>query len=215
MVSALIAGLLRQRLQRPRLPVLFAVDEAPAVALGNVADYMATVGGYGVTILMYAQSVPQMLSVYRPPDVKAILGNCLHQVWYPPQDIETAQMISTVFGSRIELAPSTYTSGGSWVPGAGTSTRYRPALEEAQVMSLPEGAVVAISMGLRFIGLRLDPRIIAPQAPEPPTMPKHEPDPLGDAFQKRDHDQEEVRRLTEQIRKAIEGSEGDESAESY
>jgi len=215
MVSALIAGLLRQRLQRPRLPVLFAVDEAPAVALGNVADYMATVGGYGVTLLMYAQSVPQMLSVYRQPDVKAILGNCLHQVWYPPQDIETAHMISTFFGSRIELAPSTYTSGGSWVPGAGTSTRYRPALEEAQVMSLPEGAVVAISMGLRFIGLRLDPRIIAPQAPEPPTMPKHEPDPLvGSAFRKVGSDEEEVRRLTEQIRKAIEGGEGDQISDS-
>jgi len=147
--------------------------------------------------------------VYRQSDVKAILCNCLHQVWYPPQDIETAQMISTVFGSRIELAPSTYTSGGSWVPGAGTSTRYRPALEEAQAMSLPEGAVVAISMGLRFIGQRLDPRISLPQAPEPPTMPKHEPDPLvSKAFQKRDRDQEEVRRLTEQIRKAIEGEEG-------
>jgi len=101
------------------------------------------------------------------------------------------------------------------VPGAGTSTRYRPALEEAQAMSLPEGAVVAISMGLRFIGLRLDPRISLPQAPEPPTMPKHEPDPLGDAFRKKYHDQEEVRSLTEQIRKAIEGSDGDTSDESY
>ena len=65
MVSALIAGLLRQRMQCPRLPVLFAIDEAPAVALGNLANYMATVGGYGVTLLLYAQSVPQLLGVYR------------------------------------------------------------------------------------------------------------------------------------------------------
>jgi type IV secretory pathway TraG/TraD family ATPase VirD4 len=58
LVSALIAGLLRQRMLRPRLPVLFAIDEAPAVALGNLADYMATAGGYGVALLLYAQSVP-------------------------------------------------------------------------------------------------------------------------------------------------------------
>ena len=64
---------------------------------------------------------------------------------------------------------------------------------------------MSISMGLRLIGLRLDPRIIAPQAPEPPTMPKHEPGPLmGSAFQKRDRDQEIVGKLTKQIRKAIE-----------
>jgi type IV secretory pathway TraG/TraD family ATPase VirD4 len=139
MVSAMIAGLLRQRMQRPRLPVLFAIDEAPAVALGNLADYMATVGGYGVTLLLYAQSVPQLLSVYRHSDVQAVLGNCHHQVWYPPQDTETAKMVSTIFGSRIELASSAHNPGGSWLTGTSTSTRYRPALEDAQAMSLPEG----------------------------------------------------------------------------
>jgi len=117
MVSSLIAGLLRQRLQRPRLSVLFAIDEAPAVALGNIAEYMATSGGYGVTLLLYAQSVPQLLGVYSHADVKAILGNCHRQVWYPPQDTETARVISTVFGTRVEIAASTYEHGGSWIPG--------------------------------------------------------------------------------------------------
>ncbi len=55
-------------------------------------------------------------------------------------------------------ASSTHESPGSWIPGAGASTRYRPALEDAQAMALPEGTVVAISRGLRFIGQRLDPR---------------------------------------------------------
>jgi len=97
--------------------------------------------------------------------------------------------------------------------GASTNAFRTAALEEAQVMSLPEGAVVAISMGLRFIGLRLDPRISLPQAPEPPTMPKHEPDPLGSAFQKIDSNQEDVRKLTEQIRQAMESTEGDNNSD--
>jgi len=50
---------------------------------------------------------------------------------------------------------------------------------------------------------------------EPPTMPRPEPELLGDALRKADRDQEEVRKLTEQIREAIEGSEEDESTESY
>jgi len=212
MVSALIAGLLRQRMQRPRLPVLFAIDEAPAVALGNLADYMATVGGYGVTLLLYAQSVPQLLGVYRQADVRAVLGNCHHQVWYPPQDTETAQMVSTMFGSRIELSPSTHNPGGSWMTGTGASTRYRPALEDAQAMSLPEGAVVAITAGLRFIGQRLDPRSFLTQITTPPEIPPHEPDfpedRRVDTFSGMDVYEEDMRGVAEEIRKAIESEEG-------
>lgn len=220
MVSALIAGLLRQRLQRPRLPVLFAIDEAPAVALGNVADYMATSGGYGVTLLLYAQSVPQLLGVYSQADVKAILGNCHHQVWYPPQDTETARMISTIFGTRVEIAPSTYESPGSWIPGTGASTRYRPALEDAQAMALPEGAVVAISRGLRFIGQRLDPRpfpqLMSDRSIMSETGPGEPFDPGQSTAQGAGNNPfsvEKARDLTDEIRRAIEGNRGDRGDE--
>jgi type IV secretory pathway TraG/TraD family ATPase VirD4 len=209
------AGLLRQRLQRLRLPVLFAIDEAPAVALGNVADYMATSGGYGVTLLLYAQSVPQLLGVYSQPDVKAILGNCHHQVWYPPQDTETARMISTIFGTRVEIAPSTYESGGSWIPGAGASTRYRPALEDAQAMALPEGTVVAISSGLRFIGQRLDPRPFLQEMSEP--VPGVSFDPVQGTALGSGSDTSgtgQRRDLAEEIKRAIESGRADGSDEA-
>lgn len=206
-VSSPIAGLLPERMLRPRQPVLFAIDEAPAVALGNLADYMATVGGYGVTVLLYAQSVPQLLGVYRQPDVRAVLGNCHHQVWYPPQDTETAQMVSTMFGSMIELAPSAHNPAGSWLMATGASTRYRPALEDAQAMSLPEGAVVAITAGLRFIGQRLDPRVFLLQMTTPSEISPHEPGFLeeqrADALKGIDVDEEGMRGLTDQIGKAI------------
>lgn len=221
MVSALIAGLLRQRLQRPRLPVLFAIDEAPAVALGNVADYMATSGGYGVTLLLYAQSVPQLLGVYSQADVSAILGNCHHQVWYPPQDTETARVISTVFGTRVEIAPSSYQSAGSWIPGGGASTRYRPALEDAQAMALPEGAVVAVSRGLRFIGKRLDPRPFLQQVADRPGAPGLD---LDEAFGPgrstakeagaAAFSEEKHRDLADKIRRAIEGKGGRQGGDS-
>jgi hypothetical protein len=213
MVSAMIAGLLRQRMQRPRQPVLFAIDEAPAVALGNLADYMATVGGYGVTLLLYAQSVPQMLGVYREADVRAVLGNCHHQVWYPPRDTETAQMISTVFGTRVEMAPSAYSPGGSTMPGTGASTRYRPALEDAQVMSLHERAVVVITAGLRFIGQRLDPREFLPEMMAPSGVSPLDPGLLegrkSEAFKGMDVYDEGVGGATDKIRRDIEGEEGD------
>jgi hypothetical protein len=79
-------------------------------------------------------------------------------------------------------------------------------------MSLPEGAVVAIILGLRFVGQRLDPRSFLPLMTTPPEIPPHEPDLLedrrDDAFKAIDMDEEGMRGLTDQIRKAIEGEEG-------
>ncbi len=190
------------------------------MALGNVADYMATTGGYGVTLLLYAQSVPQLLGVYSQADVKAILGNCHHQVWYPPQDTETARVISTVFGTRVEIAPSTHDPPGSWIPSAGASTRYRPALEDAQAMALPEGAVVAISRGLRFIGQRLDPRPFLQQMSDRPIMSETG---LGESFDPGQRTAQDIgndplsasqtRGLAEEIRRAMESGGEDEGDE--
>ena len=80
-------------------------------------------------------------------------------------------------------------------------------------MSLPEGAVVAITSGLRFIGQRLDPRSFLPQMMTPPEIPPYETDLVkdrrADDIKVIDADDAGMRGLTDQIRKAIEGEEGD------
>ena len=50
----------------PGAPVLFAIDEMPTVGLPNLPGYLATVGGSGITMLLYAQALPQIEDVYGP-----------------------------------------------------------------------------------------------------------------------------------------------------
>ncbi len=101
--------------------------------------------------------------------------------------------------------------------GTSTSTRYRPALEDAQAMSLPEGAVVSITAGLGFIGQRLDPRhalgmseVRGISESELGALGKQQ----GGVFQTTGDKEEDMRRLNEQLRKAIEGNTTEVDSES-
>jgi hypothetical protein len=80
-------------------------------------------------------------------------------------------------------------------------------------MSLREGAVVAITSGVRFIGQRLDPRSFLLQMMTPPKVLSHDLDLLEvrrvDTFSGMDEYEGDMRGHTDQIRKAIEGEEGD------
>ena len=90
-------------------------------------------------------------------------------------------------------------------------------LEDAQVMSLHERAVVVITAGLRFIGQRLDPREFLPEMMTPSVISPLDPGLLEgrrhDALKGVDVDEEGVRGGTDQIGKDMESEEGDESNE--
>jgi hypothetical protein len=44
--------------------VLFAVDEMPTPGLPNLTSYLAAVGRAGITLVLYAQAVPEIEDVY-------------------------------------------------------------------------------------------------------------------------------------------------------
>ncbi|HFQ92491.1 MAG TPA: type IV secretory system conjugative DNA transfer family protein, partial [Anaerolineae bacterium] len=105
-VAATIAAILRYHMrQNQRQKMLVAIDELPAVGLRNVADYLSTCGGYGVTLLLYVQSVAQLQSLYGKDGTRAILSNCDHQLWYPAAEIETARFMSELNGTTLKASP--------------------------------------------------------------------------------------------------------------
>ena len=88
-------------------------------------------------------------------------------------------------------------------------------------MVLPEGAVVSISRGLRFIGQRLDPRPFLKQMSDRPIMSETGPGETFDPGQKTAQDAgsnpfnaEKTSDLAEEIKRAIEGNGGDRGVES-
>jgi type IV secretion system protein VirD4 len=180
-VAAILAALMRQQLQRgPGLGLLVAIDEFPAVELANANTYLATVGGAGVTMLLYAQNVAQLRALYGPDGAQALLGNCKHQVWYAPADPETARHVSELYGTALVPAQTrTHTRGigreaAREQQGVSESLVVQPALPPTAVMSLPKEQVVVQTESdrlYRFLGRRLNPLPRLAALPPPPPLP--------------------------------------------
>ncbi len=146
LAAALVGGLIRQLLARPSAArVLVAIDEMPTVALPHLSGYLATVGGAGITMLLYAQAIPQIEAVYGREEALSILANCPHQVFFPPREPQTAELVSRAYGTKYEIAQ--LASG----TGVHFQTQYRPALEVGHLLALTAGQVVVFSQEFRFI----------------------------------------------------------------
>ncbi len=185
LVSAIIAGLIKGVLKTPaaaRRPTLFAIDELPTVALGNLDTYLATIGGYGATALLYLQSLAHLQEVYGEVRSRAILANCHHQLYYAPRDPVTPRHVSELFGTELAYVTSESRSwGGEHGQAAGrrqwtatTQEVIRPALSVSQVLALPQAAVVLLTTlagrQYRVLAERLNPIGQFPTLPPPPTL---------------------------------------------
>jgi len=104
-VSAIVAALMRyQKMHDRRDQMIVAVDELPTVGLNNIDEYLSTVGGYKITMLLYIQSFAQLVEIYGPQKAETILSNCQHQVWHPPADSPTAKRMSEIYGTKKTLS---------------------------------------------------------------------------------------------------------------
>lgn len=177
MVSAMVAGLIKgQMRQAEKQYTLFALDEMPTVALGNLDIYLATVGGYGITVLGYVQSLPQITEIYGRERMQAILGNFHHQVYYRPQDHDTAKYVSDQFGTELVVTENISTSTGSNAQHGGshggggsrsqTTSRsmqqaFQPALPPTQLTAMPIAATVVFTAQqgkqYRLVAARMNP----------------------------------------------------------
>jgi type IV secretion system protein VirD4 len=148
LVSAILAALIKgQMRQHKKQHVLYAIDEMPTVALYNLDTYLATVGGYGATMLLYMQSLAQLNEVYGHHRAQSVLSNCHHQLYYPPRDPETARHISEMFGTELQFTKTeSYSGSGQDQRVSATyNESQRPALDTPEALALPESAVVVFT----------------------------------------------------------------------
>lgn len=185
-VAATIAAILRYQMrQASKQKMLVAIDELPAVGLRNIADYLSTCGGYGITLLLYVQSVAQLQELYGKEGLRAILSNCVHQLWYPAAEMETARFMSELYGTTLKANPMQSASRSarqqqdkegkaqrqtSNNQGASWSWREGAALSPNEMMALPKGQVLATTLSDRqyvFLGERLNSIHLFNQLPSP------------------------------------------------
>ncbi len=185
-VAATIAAILRYQMrQAQRQKMLVAIDELPMVGLRNIADYLSTCGGYGITLLLYVQSVAQVQELYGREGLRAILSNCDHQLWYPAAEMETARFMSELYGTMMKANPMQSASRSarqqrdkegkaqlqtSSNQGASWSWREGAALSPNEMMALPKGQVLATTLTDQryvFLGQRLNSIHLFDQLPSP------------------------------------------------
>ncbi len=175
-VGAMIAELMRYQMKRNRHDrMLVAIDELPAVGIANIDNYLSTVGGYGITMLLYAQAFSQLKRVYGENGAQTIITNCTHQVWYPPKDIETARIVSDIYGTELKatrVRNSTKRLGDPGLSqGISLSLQSRPVFEPTAVTSLSEEKVIVQMQKkrlYRFLGERLNPIPLFEKLPPSP-----------------------------------------------
>jgi len=147
-----------QKMHNRRDKILMAVDELPAVGLRNCVEYLATVGGYGISLLLYVQTYSQLIELYGREGAQTILSNCHHQVWYPPADMVTAEQMSKLYGTTLVPFQSySHTDEdkplipdlGNRERGRSVNMQVKPELSPEEMLALPKDEVI-LQMDRRY-----------------------------------------------------------------
>ena len=90
---------------------LFLMDEFSS--LGNLQSFAATlsyIAGYGMKVFLINQGLPQINGIYGKDN--QILMNCHLQIFYAPNDNDTAKYAEQLLGNETIITESTSDSGG-------------------------------------------------------------------------------------------------------
>lgn len=152
LLSVILAALMKGQQRRPRkVHTLFAIDELPTAAIQDLDIKLATVGGYGVTILAYVQQLAQLRKVYGHDASDSIMGNFHHQIFYPTRDNDSAEYVSRKFGTEVQLTRSRHEGGAAY------QQREEPALSPTMVNTLPATTTIIFSDDVVTMSQRLNP----------------------------------------------------------
>ena len=156
----LIVGLTTAAMTRnkrvPRHPVLFLLDELPALGpMRPIEDGIGYLAGYGAHLWLFVQDLDQLQKTYRK--WRSMIANCAMRQAFNVQDPDTAQLLSAMLGQRTVAVSSGGKSGR--FPWLGLASNYsahhseigRPLLAPDEIMLLPESCQLLFVQGCRPI----------------------------------------------------------------
>lgn len=131
--------------------LLLLLDEFPAFGrLDFFESALAFIAGYGMKVLLIAQSLNQLRKSYGPSN--SIMDNCHVRIVYTPNDNETAELISRMLGHKTQIVNNRSISGDRmslWLNHTSYSTQEtgRPLLTPGEVSILPSGEEIIFVAG--------------------------------------------------------------------
>jgi type IV secretion system protein VirD4 len=128
-------------------PVLLLVDEAGRTPVPMLADHAATVVGRRLYLWVSVQDLSQLESKYGRARAKTLKNNMEHQIYYRPNDEDTAVQLEKRLGRVSEYARS-HTEREQGKTTEGLSEQGVPLLTAQKIMELPDEDVLAFHRNL-------------------------------------------------------------------
>ncbi len=141
----------RLKLRGRRHRVLLMIDELPSLGkLEFVQHSLAFIAGYGIKAFLVAQSKKQLEEVYGKNN--SIIDNCEIRTFFTPNDVETAQEISTMLGMTTEVHQQKMYTGhrlAPWLAHVMVSDQEtaRPLLTPGEVLTFPLDEAIVFVRG--------------------------------------------------------------------
>lgn len=117
--------------------ILFMLDEFPSLGkLGIVESAMSYIAGYGLKVLLIAQSLKQLEKIYGKANF--FKANCSIQIYLTPNEIEDAEQISKTIGNKTVRVFTKQIKGAfDIMPIKTESFVGRPLMTPSEVMTMP------------------------------------------------------------------------------
>jgi type IV secretion system protein VirD4 len=128
-------------------PVLLLVDEAGRTPIPMLADHAATVVGRKLYLWISVQDLSQLESKYGRSRAKTLRNNMENQIYYRPNDYDTAIQMETRLGRVSEYAHS-HTARDEGKASDGLSEQGVPLLTAQEVMQMNDEDVLAFHRNL-------------------------------------------------------------------
>jgi type IV secretory pathway TraG/TraD family ATPase VirD4 len=156
-------------------PVLLLVDEAGRTAIPSLAEHAATVNGRGISLWLSIQSLSQLDHNYGVSRARTLRDNMDSQLYYRPNNLETAQYLEARLGRRSAFAYS-QTSRERGGESAGLSEQAIPLLTAFDIHRLGDEDIIGFHRHLPAFQLKrmswLNFRVLQErEAIPPPPMP--------------------------------------------
>lgn len=155
MVGLSTAAMTRNQRQ-PKHPVLFLLDELPALGhMRPIEDGIGYLAGYGASLWLFVQDLDQLTQTYRK--WRSMIANCAVRQAFNVQDPDTARLLSSMLGQRTVQVSNRSKAGKAFrfgLPSSFSETRStmgRPLLSPDEVMLLPDNRELLFVNGCKPI----------------------------------------------------------------
>lgn len=143
-----------QNKAKPQTPVLFLLDEFPALGhMAAIEQGIGVVAGYGVRFWIFCQDMPQLRAIYGE-GAGTLMANCAVRSFFGVTELETADYLSRSLGrTTVETHnQAARVAGGGLVATDATVSRSmtaRDLMTADEVSAMPEGKQIILVQGLR------------------------------------------------------------------